>query len=287
MIRRSLRIGIRLGTLAGVAFALFKIVQARRPLPAVPQGEDPWAPIAPTSDPARAPVPRAVPEPPREEHGLVPPTVQPPTSLPRPSTRAEDPPFEPQSDAPPLVPPPALADDDEIIVLDSGDEILILESDPAEAVDAVSEAVAAAPALVPPSQAVPTDETQATEAPATEAPTTGARAAAPAKKAPAKKASTPKAPAKKAAARKATKKAVAAKAPAKKTAKKTAAKKSGSVAWVEPDGDVCPTTHPVKAKLRSGIFHLPGMAAYARTSPDRCYRDEQGVTADGLRKALR
>ena len=269
MIRRSLRIGIRLGTLAGVAFALFKIVQARRPLPAVPQGEDPWAPIAPTSDPARAPVPRAVPEPPREEHGLVPPTVQPPTSLPRPSTRAEDPPFEPQSDAPPLVPPPALADDDEIIVLDSGDEILILESDPAEAVDAVSEAVAAAPALVPPSQAVPADEMPAT---------------APAREPAARETAAKKAPAKKTAA----KKTAAKKAPAKKApAKKTAAKKSRSVAWVEPEGGVCPTSHPVKAKLRSAIFHLPGMAAYARTSPDRCYRDEQAAIADGLRKAAR
>jgi len=43
----------------------------------------------------------------------------------------------------------------------------------------------------------------------------------------------------------------------------------------------------VKAKLRSAIFHLPGMAAYARTTPDRCYRDEQSAAGDGLRKAAR
>ena len=28
-------------------------------------------------------------------------------------------------------------------------------------------------------------------------------------------------------------------------------------AWVVPDGDACPATHPVKAKLASGIYHEP------------------------------
>jgi hypothetical protein len=56
---------------------------------------------------------------------------------------------------------------------------------------------------------------------------------------------------------------------------------------VEPQGRVCPTTHPVKAKLRSAMFHLPGMGAYDRTIPDRCYRDEAAATADGLRRATR
>jgi micrococcal nuclease len=56
---------------------------------------------------------------------------------------------------------------------------------------------------------------------------------------------------------------------------------------VAPDGAVCPGTHPVKAKLTSRIFHLPGMAAYERTSPDRCYRDEASAEADGLRKSKR
>ena len=58
--------------------------------------------------------------------------------------------------------------------------------------------------------------------------------------------------------------------------------------WVAPDpGGICPTTHPVKAKLSSKLFHLPGMFAYARTNPDRCYRDEATAEADGLRKAKR
>ena len=59
------------------------------------------------------------------------------------------------------------------------------------------------------------------------------------------------------------------------------------VAWVEPDGDVCPTTHPVKAKLASKIFHVPGGLSYARTKPDRCYRDAGTAEADGLRPAKR
>ena len=57
--------------------------------------------------------------------------------------------------------------------------------------------------------------------------------------------------------------------------------------WVEPSGSVCPTTHPVKAKLASKIFHLPGMLNYERTNPDRCYRDEQAAEGDGLRAAKR
>ncbi len=57
--------------------------------------------------------------------------------------------------------------------------------------------------------------------------------------------------------------------------------------WVEPAGGGCPPSHPIKAKLRSGLYHLPGMAAYERTQPDRCYRDEVAAQADGLRRAKR
>ena len=58
-------------------------------------------------------------------------------------------------------------------------------------------------------------------------------------------------------------------------------------AWLDPVGGQCPSTHPVKAKLSSGIYHLPGMAAYARTHPDRCYVDAAAAEADGLRPAKR
>jgi hypothetical protein len=90
----------------------------------------------------------------------------------------------------------------------------------------------------------------------------------------------------------------ATRATAKKSAKKSSKKASKSTkqarkqaasaeAWVEPDGSVCPTSHPVKAKLSSRLFHLPGMFAYDRTRPDRCYRDAVAAEADGLRAAKR
>ena len=59
-------------------------------------------------------------------------------------------------------------------------------------------------------------------------------------------------------------------------------------AWVAPlDGGACPSSHPVKAKLRSRVFHLPGMAAYGRTGADRCYATPEAAEADGFRCASR
>jgi len=56
--------------------------------------------------------------------------------------------------------------------------------------------------------------------------------------------------------------------------------------WVEPaDSGACPAHHPVKAKLASGIFHVPGGANYARTRPDRCYLSTTAAESDGLRPA--
>lgn len=72
-----------------------------------------------------------------------------------------------------------------------------------------------------------------------------------------------------------------AKAPAPKP------KAKAKPAWIEPDGDHCPRSHPVKAKLASGIYHLVGMRDYGRTNPDRCYRDPEAAEADGLRQAKR
>jgi hypothetical protein len=59
-------------------------------------------------------------------------------------------------------------------------------------------------------------------------------------------------------------------------------------AWVEPSSDgLCPQSHPIRAKLSSKIFHLPGMLAYERTKPDRCYAAEDAAVGDGFRKAKR
>ncbi len=57
--------------------------------------------------------------------------------------------------------------------------------------------------------------------------------------------------------------------------------------WIEPNDGACPTSHPVKAKLTSGIFHVPGGANYARTQPDRCYATPEAAETDGLRPAKR
>jgi hypothetical protein len=58
-------------------------------------------------------------------------------------------------------------------------------------------------------------------------------------------------------------------------------------AWVEPTDGTCPATHPVKAKISSGIFHEPGGQMYDRTHPDRCYESADAAIADGLRASQR
>ena len=59
-------------------------------------------------------------------------------------------------------------------------------------------------------------------------------------------------------------------------------------AFVDPGADgECPLTHPVKAKLASGIYHVPGGGNYERTKPDRCYSTAEAAEADGLRPAKR
>ena len=57
--------------------------------------------------------------------------------------------------------------------------------------------------------------------------------------------------------------------------------------WVEPVDGACPDGYPVKAKLKSGIFHEPDSATYERTHPDRCYASAADAEADGLRPPKR
>ena len=57
--------------------------------------------------------------------------------------------------------------------------------------------------------------------------------------------------------------------------------------WIVAIGDDPPATHLVKAKLASGIYHVPGGASYQRTKPDRWYRSAEAAEADGLRAARR
>ena len=48
------------------------------------------------------------------------------------------------------------------------------------------------------------------------------------------------------------------------------------------DGAV-PDSHPVKVKVSSGIFHVPGGRFYERTSADRLYPNAESAEADGYR----
>lgn len=114
-------------------------------------------------------------------------------------------------------------------------------------------------------------------APLVSRPTPPVKKAAPVKKVtPAKK----KAPA----ARKA---ATTKRAPGVKKAAPVVRPTTGRTTWVEPTGRICPPSHPVKVKLSSRIFHLPGMAAYNRTTPDRCYGDEASAVDDGFIRSKR
>jgi hypothetical protein len=62
--------------------------------------------------------------------------------------------------------------------------------------------------------------------------------------------------------------------------------RSSTEPWVEPNSDgSCPDGYPIKAKLHSGIYHVPGGANYERTHPDRCYADEEAAEKDGLRRS--
>lgn len=72
--------------------------------------------------------------------------------------------------------------------------------------------------------------------------------------------------------------------PASATTPVPAPAAAATPAWTEPNADgSCPEGHPIKAKLASGIYHVPGGANYARTHADRCYVDEAAAKADGLR----
>lgn len=75
--------------------------------------------------------------------------------------------------------------------------------------------------------------------------------------------------------------------PTSATATRPTATATAERAWVEPIDGACPASHPVKAKLGSRIFHVPGGLNYERTAPDRCYVDAAAAEADGLRQSKR
>lgn len=59
-------------------------------------------------------------------------------------------------------------------------------------------------------------------------------------------------------------------------------------AWVAPNGSgETPATHPVKAKLSSHLYRVPGMPMYDRMVPDRCYASPEAAETDGFSRAKR
>jgi hypothetical protein len=58
--------------------------------------------------------------------------------------------------------------------------------------------------------------------------------------------------------------------------------------WVVPNGtsDVL-ATHPVKVKLSSRVYRVPGMPLYDRTVADRCYASVEAAETDGFNRAAR
>jgi hypothetical protein len=67
----------------------------------------------------------------------------------------------------------------------------------------------------------------------------------------------------------------------------TGSSEASTTAWLAPIDGACPGSHPVKAKLASGIYHVPGGQSYERTTPDRCYVDATAAEQDGLRASKR
>jgi hypothetical protein len=275
VIRRSLRIGIRLGLLTGLVFVLFKIVQSRRMRPALPEG-DGWA--TPPDGQSRASDPVLV-RPTMPERPIRPRDRAPGDEAVVEAASVAPGPTEPFAMVEPDTAPPVTAAAAAEVPLDA---VADVEADVDDALSRAPQAQAAPP---PPATSPAAKKRAAKRAPAKRAPKKASKKAAKkataARKAAGRKAAAARAPASKKAARK---------APRAKAAggRATAAPSSeATVGWVKPIGGTCPSTHPVKAKMATRIFHLPGMALYHRMSADRCYADAEAAENDGLRVSKR
>lgn len=65
----------------------------------------------------------------------------------------------------------------------------------------------------------------------------------------------------------------------------TATTATPASAWVEGSGGEAPAGYPIKLKVSSGIFHVPGGRFYERTNPDRWYATAEAAIADGYRQS--
>lgn len=261
MLRRSFRIGLRMGLVAGILVVVVKVVQARR----TPRDET-W----PLSDRGAG----------GGSDGDKWPPVQPA-------------PVEPE--------PPATTVTDRIPPVKKAAETAAAGTPPAPGAGA-SEAAAAPPAAsaapaaptAPVEPGAPDPDPVAGPQPAAKA---GSSAKA-AKRAPAAKAAPtarrrpgpdiPAMPAAEPGADPAGAPTPPAAAPARRARKDgTRRVRRSARPWIETTDHDCPPSHPVKAKLSSMLYHLPGMAFYNRTRPDRCYVDAAAAEADGFTRAKR
>ena len=59
---------------------------------------------------------------------------------------------------------------------------------------------------------------------------------------------------------------------------------AGTAEWIVPGPDgAVPDSHPIKVKVTSGIFHVPGGRFYERTTADRLYPSAESAEAAGYR----
>lgn len=78
------------------------------------------------------------------------------------------------------------------------------------------------------------------------------------------------------------------KAPAPSPTQAASSSTAEQITWVRPNGEgEPPATHPVKAKVSSRVYRVPGMASYDQTKADRCYPTPEAAEADGFTKAKR
>ena len=71
--------------------------------------------------------------------------------------------------------------------------------------------------------------------------------------------------------------------PAADRRRRTRSADASSAAAVATGRRRLPDGYPVKVKISSGIFHVPGGRFYERTTPDRCYPSAAAAEADGYR----
>jgi large subunit ribosomal protein L17 len=70
--------------------------------------------------------------------------------------------------------------------------------------------------------------------------------------------------------------------------KKASKRLPASGNWVVPNGTAeVLQTHPVKVKLASRVYRVPGMPMYDRTVADVCYATVEDAEADGFNRAAR